>query len=540
MSVELTVQPADPNGHRPEPPDMMMNAALEYVWRGLAVVPLHTVVEIAGEMRCTCSRWPCPDSPGKHPRPGHGVKKNCATADAVREAWAKWPDANIGLVPPDDFFVLDLDGEAAIRWHAENGGDPATRTAITGSGEGRHVWYRLPAGVRVANGPAVQFDGQHAEVRVTAAGMGILVAPPSLHPSGGRYRWLDNAATAVEAPTALLDALKASRRAARSDDQRSPADVWAVAAGMVAGSGRDTHFREHLRKHWELGISPGALRLYAAELARAYADPISDSRRDDAVRWILGLDPGSRPMAAVLAANMGADAQSAAEETPVAALLAAQQAPLIRHADGRPVDVDGLAAANLLDGGPFAYAVELSDPRVYRIYFPHGPVEVAERDVGTWHAVWVGHVAAHSVKPSWTAAKKNGDWIERFGALIRLVDVQPPPGLTHRGRTLFALRLWAHDVSLGPGTNRGWNHVWTDDGRERAYFRFSSLVHDVTNPSGAGNPNRLTGAQLRAGIEALGGEVPRRGLAWVPLAVLGSFREGDSWEWSTEVKDLHQ
>jgi len=110
----------------------------------------------------------------------------CPTAAQLRAWWRWWPDANVGVVAGtvSGIVVLDIDprngGDASLasldtRW----GKHDATVESITG-GEGRHLWFgtadRLPTGP-VAPGCDLKGEG------------GIVVAPPSLHMTGGRYRW---------------------------------------------------------------------------------------------------------------------------------------------------------------------------------------------------------------------------------------------------------------------------------------------------------------------------------------------------------------
>lgn len=102
------------------------------------------------------------------------------------ETWfARWPEANVGLVTGtvSGLVVLDVDprhgGEHSLRALGESG---RTVEAETGGG-GRHYYYRHPGGVvrgKVAVRPGLDLraDG------------GLVVAPPSIHPSGRPYRWV--------------------------------------------------------------------------------------------------------------------------------------------------------------------------------------------------------------------------------------------------------------------------------------------------------------------------------------------------------------
>ncbi len=96
--------------------------------------------------------------------------------------WTKHPDANVGLVTGGKLgVVLDIDRREAL---GELGQLPRTRAARTGSG-GLHLFYRLKPGVQVGNARGALPKG----IDVRGEGSGYIVAPPSIHPSGGRYEW---------------------------------------------------------------------------------------------------------------------------------------------------------------------------------------------------------------------------------------------------------------------------------------------------------------------------------------------------------------
>ena len=111
------------------------------------------------------------------------------------ETWfAQWPDANIGIITGQisNLVVLDIDprhgGDRALEDLIRTFGPlPPTLTARTGGG-GRHFYFAapsdpvpLPSRVGLANGVDVRAEG------------GMVVAPPSIHPSGQRYVWTDKA-----------------------------------------------------------------------------------------------------------------------------------------------------------------------------------------------------------------------------------------------------------------------------------------------------------------------------------------------------------
>lgn len=126
--------------------------------------------------------------------------------EKVREEWTKHPNANIGICPGlSDLVVLDFDGPIGM----ENGRklgllDIPTRTVVTGRPDGgQHRYLRIPPGCRIGN---VKI-GDKIDVR---AHNGYVVYPPSIHPSGAQYRFLDPDVPIADAPPRLLELLGAA------------------------------------------------------------------------------------------------------------------------------------------------------------------------------------------------------------------------------------------------------------------------------------------------------------------------------------------
>ena len=112
-----------------------------------------------------------------------------AQSDEIEAWFRRWPQANLGVVTGwvSRLVVVDVDphhgGDASLtQLTQEHGALPATLEAVTGGG-GQHLYFDHPGGLvrnraGVALGVDVRGDG------------GYIVAPPSVHPSGRRYRWL--------------------------------------------------------------------------------------------------------------------------------------------------------------------------------------------------------------------------------------------------------------------------------------------------------------------------------------------------------------
>jgi Bifunctional DNA primase/polymerase, N-terminal/Primase C terminal 1 (PriCT-1) len=176
----------------------LKDAAIGYARRGWKVFPLHTPNEAMG-FRCSCGKQDC-KAVGKHPRV---IWTQAATTDVniVSTWWDKWPDANIGIATGAEsgLVVVDFDGEvglASLRRLTEDHGF-TDEALIAETGNGFHMYFHHPGG-DVLNSARTVADG----VDVRGDG-GYVVAPPSLHKNGHRYRWRDQTHLVVNLPPSL-------------------------------------------------------------------------------------------------------------------------------------------------------------------------------------------------------------------------------------------------------------------------------------------------------------------------------------------------
>lgn len=172
-------------------PDSMLGAALAYAAKGWPVLPLWGP---EGDT-CACGNADC-GSPAKHPvgtLVPHGLQDASTDPDAIRGWWGACPSANVGIRTGSEsgIFALDVDpahgGEealAALESHHDK--LPPTLEQVTGGG-GRHLLFAHPD-QKVKTGTNVPGPGM--DVRGDG---GYIVAPPSVHVSGTRYRWKQGA-----------------------------------------------------------------------------------------------------------------------------------------------------------------------------------------------------------------------------------------------------------------------------------------------------------------------------------------------------------
>jgi len=176
-----------------------LGAALAYAAHGWAVLPVHGIVEKS----CGCGGSDC-SSPGKHPLTRHGCKEASSDSGVIEAWWRRWPHANLALVTgsASGVVVVDVDppaGESSLERVAGAGYPlPQTLTVRTGSG-GTHLYYRAfePLGNSAGRLPGVDLELPGVDLRAEG---GYVVAPPSLHVSGARYRWIEDELRLAAAP----------------------------------------------------------------------------------------------------------------------------------------------------------------------------------------------------------------------------------------------------------------------------------------------------------------------------------------------------
>jgi len=153
-----------------------------------------------------------PVMPGKKAPPLIGDWPNLASTstDTVTGWWTQHPLANIAVATGDESGVVDIetdrhgdeDGETVLAaWGEKNGPLPATWAFRSGGG-GVHRLFRYTGGEiknRAGLLPAVDVRGKN----------GYAIVPPSIHPSGNRYEWIDGCAPEdmPKGPAPLPDAL---------------------------------------------------------------------------------------------------------------------------------------------------------------------------------------------------------------------------------------------------------------------------------------------------------------------------------------------
>jgi KaiC/GvpD/RAD55 family RecA-like ATPase len=213
------------------PKGSLGRAALYYAGMGWPVFPL-----VPGEKLPLLSKK----------RGGNGVLDATTDTETVTAWWTANPDANIGLATgrDADLYVVDIDdalGEDALLRY---GALPPTPESHTG--KGRHLLFAYKGGRNTAGrlGPKIDTRGEG----------GYIVAPPSLHPNGGRYRWVTppHKAPVAALPQSIVDQLESVAGSIAPEGGRASA-IDVVMNGVSEG-GRNQALTEYVGRLFAKGL----------------------------------------------------------------------------------------------------------------------------------------------------------------------------------------------------------------------------------------------------------------------------------------------
>ncbi|HWH57174.1 MAG TPA: bifunctional DNA primase/polymerase [Terriglobales bacterium] len=151
---------------------------------------------------------------------------NKATEDQHHlTTWAKqFPGCNWGMATGagSGVFVLDVDGEHRLQsiLQFEQAGRRLPRTLTANTGKGSHLYFRWPESGEIRNSASKLGSG--LDIRATG---GYVVVPPSVHPSGNVYEFVDESVPIAEAPEWLLEQLLIPKSQSLSEVIEADVDV---------------------------------------------------------------------------------------------------------------------------------------------------------------------------------------------------------------------------------------------------------------------------------------------------------------------------
>jgi hypothetical protein len=156
--------------------------------------------------------------------------------DEIEAWWAKTPDANVALVLGRGTFAVDLDGGVDALKLLRAAGIEMPLCPVSRTGKGLHAFLSAPG--PVPDRVALLKNGGSAQVDIR--GVGIVVVPPSIHPTGKVYEWERPLELPLPlAPAALLDLIQRGRQ---RDTDGTPDASWVAEAlrGVPEGQRDDT------------------------------------------------------------------------------------------------------------------------------------------------------------------------------------------------------------------------------------------------------------------------------------------------------------
>lgn len=262
----------------------MLAEALGYLKAGYPVFPVCSPLMGAHDHwdKAKKRNVPCPpDKRGKNPMAPWGIyQQRLPTEQEVRQAWAKWPNANIGMATGvlSGVVILDCDSGQARQLAMEKGGLDKTPVIFTGKPGGVHYWLAYP-GERVQNFVAGRHKQQYPGLDFRGDG-GYCVLPPSIHANlNTAYRWADNTMGLRLAPVPpwLMDILRnnASASDGGSFSEREALDYEAILAGVDEGSRDDFLFRAACRFRRD-DMPQAAAEALIRQAARACRPPFDE------------------------------------------------------------------------------------------------------------------------------------------------------------------------------------------------------------------------------------------------------------------------
>lgn len=235
--------------------------------------------------------FPC-KAGGKQPATAHGCKDATDDPERIGEWWPEGSDLNVAMAT-GGVVVIDFDDHGAeggpcgfdhlAEWEADHA--PLNRETVrvkSGRGRGEHWYYRAAPGETVRNS-----TGGATGVDVRGEG-GYVLVPPSIHPSGERYRYVEGHDPERADVAPLGDAERAFIAHLQAGGRRPGA------GGKVAVGGRNNAlFMAGIRAQ-NAGLPDGDVEaMMRAENARRFAEPLPEREVRRTIDSVLSYEKGA-------------------------------------------------------------------------------------------------------------------------------------------------------------------------------------------------------------------------------------------------------
>jgi hypothetical protein len=291
-------------------PASVREAARAYARRGWPVLPLWWP---GPKGACACGRPDCGRA-GKHPIAAlvpHGLHDASADPAQVERWWRIAPLANLGVRTggASGLVVLDVDGPTGVR---------SLRRLVEAHGPLAAAWSRTATGWHAwmaHRGKPVPCSAGRLGPGLDVRGEGgFIVAPPSLHATGKRYRWLRPAAGELPPAPAWLV------QQARPEPIRAPAPVrvmagrrWRYAEAALEAEAREVAATPPGQRNQRLNLA--AFRLGGLVGASLLGE---EAAREALVTAALGAGLSRREAEATVRSGLRAGARQPREVEPAA------------------------------------------------------------------------------------------------------------------------------------------------------------------------------------------------------------------------------
>lgn len=212
----------------------LVNAAEDYLGAGLHILAL------AGKR----------PNPAIHPTFSYensawGSPEGAEASGWLEEAFGHPDTTGVGLLVPEHMLVADIDtDEAAALFYELAGALPGA--AVSRTAHGLHVWYLAPGAAKT-----YWLGGRTLMLRGLG---GYVVAPPSRHPEGPVYEWIDplivdGRVSPDFLPERMTEAMALIR--ARDAERESDAEAGGGSSHWVVELDEGRHMTA-LRREWDL------------------------------------------------------------------------------------------------------------------------------------------------------------------------------------------------------------------------------------------------------------------------------------------------
>jgi hypothetical protein len=214
--------------------DLILSSALEYASYGWCIVPLH---HVKASGACSCRQGASCHTPGKHPAIKEWQKFASSDEDQIIEWFEKWPDANVGFALGKASRVIDFefDSERQRQIFLDLFGGDHPVTTCYESHRGQHYLFEWQE--NLPGGATLKLDELVIRLGNNETGA-MSVLPPSMHPSGQRYKWLlpPSDCTPIALPASVVTSIWNWDASVKAGDAK-PQEYWLdLAKGVSKGS----------------------------------------------------------------------------------------------------------------------------------------------------------------------------------------------------------------------------------------------------------------------------------------------------------------